>query len=312
MSLLKKFIKVVESVEEETEQKFKANQDTLRDSNINNLDLDVMLRELLTQRENRRNDHSDYTHGSALVDFCPREAYFKKQEALELSNFNPTTSDQIIWFFGKQIELFIKDRLIELDTEGTGIYGAWKNKETGDITIGTVPDPANKKNYQYEEIDLVDSEYKIASHPDLYRFNSEGKLVVIEIKSVTRDKYREICTTELPIAKHKKQGFVYHKLSKEVIEKNSHDIEIADYIEVLYVCREYLPWGKNTINNNNSFKMFKIPVAKEADNFTTESFYDVALYNRAVKLKRPPKKKICSSPTCERAKDCPVVSRCFS
>lgn len=311
MNYLQRIFEKTLDIQEEKYRELIEQEYDQKNSSLTTTSLDELLRDKITKPQVMRNHKSKMLHGSALIDFCPREAYFRKNQSYDLAVQTIVTSDPIVWLLGKKIEEYIRDILIESDENGNLVYGFWRNKHTGVVKQGTKSDLENPEDYIYDELDLICPDLEIFAHPDLYIANNQGKYRIIEIKSLTKDKFADVVAAGMPVAVHKKQALHYYKLSKEILEAR-YDIPIADELVIIYACRDYLPMNKkHTINDQNSFKSYTVNVSPEDLRYLDDTWVKIRSYVDAKKHNRPSTIRVCDSVDCERAKKCPVVSRCF-
>jgi hypothetical protein len=291
----------------EEEKKLKALKNSLSSEK-----LDDLLCSLAKKPETSRNLESEKIHVSSAISFCPRLHYYSREaNTINTTNFMP--SMQVIFELGKAAEMLVKKLLINLDKENTVIIGAWtKDKKDKKKThLGFKPDG---EDWEYEEVDLTYLDDEIKGHPDILMLDNLGEVKVIEVKSVSRRGYNEILANDFPLHKHAMQATFYRQMLAEsgmlINEKTNKPYIISRTAKIIYVCRDYLTKEDLTYN---PFKEFEI---NTTDNIYLNPFLEnvrlVEEYLNYKEIGEVPTTKVCESYTCEKAKECLYVSRCFN
>lgn len=246
--------------------------------------------------------NSTYRHVSFLINnTCTRYMYL-----CALYNTSPTRkiyqSERITHVLGRGIEEYVRSVLIS--TFGyANSYGKWvcacgRLSHTGvmdkyyqRIRCGFCRRPLSK----YEEVVLVDEEYKIVARPD-FIFIRDGQYVVVEIKSI---KWELFDALRAPYGNHILQGGSYWRLLNKMMPEGS----VHPSFIVLYVRKEQKRGSpyKDFVINAQGEVMRRVQVLLD----NSMSVLD------AVKSGVAPKRK-CLTSYCSAAKACPFVTECFS
>lgn len=287
----------------EEEKKLKALKNSLASEK-----LDDLLCSLAKRPEASRNLESEAIHVSSAINFCPRLHYYSREaNTINTTNFMP--SMKVIFELGKAAEMFIKKLLIDLDTTNTAIIGLWEKEDKKHL--GFKPEG---EGWKYEEVNLTYLDDQIKGHPDILILDNLEEVKVIEVKSVSRKGYNEILANKFPLHNHAMQATFYRQMLSEsgmlINEKTNKPYIISRTAKIIYVCRDYLTKEDLTYN---PFKEFEINTAEAI--FINPFLENVSLVQEYLNYKsigEVPKTKVCDSYTCQRAKDCLYVSRCFN
>ncbi len=231
---------------------------------------------------------SEYTHVSSLVDCCTREHILvRRHEVRAVKNW--TGAHRLLFTFGRAAEHHVRTHFIE----GVGperIVGGWKGA-SGTIYEGvgsrTLDAPAT-----YMELTLIDQELMVTGNPDILFLDSEGRIIVIEIKSTTT-LAAEIENAE---GNHILQSILYRDLARRM------GYAVSPYTLIFYVSKKFR-WG-------SPYREFWIDATSPTYANMTEQAWRFARTIRDNPRQLPA--RVCADHRCTRAKACPVVTNCFS
>lgn len=257
---------------------------------------------------------SQLIHVSSLPDVCPRAVALTAWSGGNVTTtLRPTYSnDRMIWAMGRAAEREIRDRVIPALGLGT-VIGVWECPCGADSdTYGKGEEEyrpcqcGRKTVSSYKELPMTDVEAGIIGNADLpYRAGDE--VVITEIKSIKGDDFLRLPDNyeDLPssmkdmAASHTFQSMSYRRL----YQRNGH--VVAPYTRILYA-------SKNTVRRA-PYREYVVPVTREIERRLDEewdkarvikAFFDTGAI--------PPKLGCCNCLQATRAKNCPMVTLCFS
>lgn len=249
---------------------------------------------------------NNYLHVSAYVNgFCPRQAVLQQR-------FNTSTTDvvtgghRVVWAIGRAIEKHIRDSYIK-HTGGKDVYGKWS------CNCGRVKYEGFKSNQvgrcvacrsyadNYGEVDLISHEVGLAGHPDFIFRLSNGKLVIVEIKSIKVDtKHNNIGFKDLkePLANHVLQAAAYRRLFKEA------GFDVYDKILIVYAAKDFV-YG-------SPYKSYPVDVTKGHWEGSLDRMWQEALTLKTAFESGSTPSRVCPSCDSPIAKKCSISTTCFA
>lgn len=262
---------------------------------------------------------------SSLPDICPRAiAIARSQGNLFTEHKSVSPNDRIVWEMGRAAEKRVRDRLIE--TMGVGrVLGRWTCPCDAEDHYYDVDDGWNERELPtghhyvpcgcgrkeisvYNEMDLMDADFGIIGHPDLPYWDSNGQVVVTEIKSIKGDDFKDLpkgAVSSAPyhlremIGRHTFQAMGYRRM----LEKAGYPV--ANYVRILYVSKNYL--------REMPYKEYPILSTNMTEQRLDHEWAKAAAYKEARRIGvMPDKLPACNAIDAVRAKSCPVVVSCFS
>lgn len=257
---------------------------------------------------------SQLIHVSSLPEVCPRAVALTSWSGGNVTTtLRPTYSnDRMIWAMGRAAEREIRDRVIPAMGLGR-VIGVWEcpcGADTDTYCKGEEeyrPCQCGRKQVStYKELPMVDTEAGIIGNADL-PYRVEGEVVITEIKSIKGDDFQRLPDKyeDLPnnmremAANHTFQSMSYRRL----YQRNGH--AVAPYTRILYA-------SKNAVRRV-PYREYVVPVTREIERRLDEEwgkarvikmFFDTGVI--------PPKLNCCNCLQATRAKNCPMVTLCFS
>ena len=238
--------------------------------------------------------------------FCPREYYLHYKMKREYPPRKVSPGMSLIFAQGSAIHDRTVKCFMENSPYGKYVYGKWSCKCGHKKYIGFRP---NGPDYvcprchtlanNYNELDVNSYRFGITAHPDLlilYR----GVLYLYEIKTFDR-KNLDFDMLDTPFGDHKLQAGCYYRLLQDMGYK------VCKKVRFIYVDR-------------SSSKVFYGRPFKELE-WSPEGSLEYRTVNRLLLLVEGTAKAIrggaipsrcCRDHSCERAKNCSMVSLCFN
>lgn len=242
---------------------------------------------------------TDYVHVSSLKDLCPRQNVLA--EGKEVTRTRPTSAQRVLWEIGLAIERHVVNNIIT-DRKRHGVLGRWECPCGHHVFTG-LWSPAYGKCVRcqceptiYKQMVLEDHDAKIKGSPDLCFFTNENRLLITEVKSMTKDDFDPL--TE-PLPDHQFQAHGYRRLAI----KNGYPVMPA--VAFFYVRKEFKFSGV--------YKEYHMPETPMVGRLLDASWADAERVKRARELKvLPASLSVCRRPDTTRARNCPVVTACFN
>jgi predicted nucleic acid-binding Zn-ribbon protein len=267
---------------------------------------------------------SDVTYSE--YQFCARERAYatvlKKQPPLQFLS----TSENVTYDIGH----FVEHKVIDTLAKAGIAVGDWKCKHCGHtVVMSKLPSKCQKcghKHFKYIEQRILSEETGVSCGLDvLVLMPGEDKYTVIEVKSIDKEKFKELVA---PLGEHGQRTKLYLKCLAESAQPVAKLIR-HDRAYVLYVskggygvaCEEVPTWDFK----DSAFSPFKDYLI-ERDDESLKGVLEQPLafrdwykkwqelqanedYEAMADLALPP--KICSSSLDKRAKKCSCLSPCF-
>lgn len=249
---------------------------------------------------------SDLIKGDSDKAFCPREYYLHYKMKRSYPPKKITPGMDLIFCQGSAIHDRTVKCFMENSPFGKYVYGKWSCKCGHKKYIGYKPTGTDyvcprchTLADNYNELDVNSDVYGISAHPDLLILY-KGILYLYEIKTFDR-KGLDFDTLETPFGDHKVQAGCYYKLLQEMGYK------VCKTVRFIYVDR-------------SSSKVFFGRPFKELE-WKPEGSLEYGTVNRLLLLAKSTAEAIrggdipqrcCGDFTCERAKNCAMVSLCFN
>ena len=257
---------------------------------------------MLRRQDNVRPDGRIGTtevHLSSLIDFCARQYFLAGDTVLEADK--PTGAHKVMWAIGLAAEKHVVAGIVA-DRNRVGVYGRWQcacrtlHYQGAHNSRFGLCDRCGTEAKFYKQPVLRDPGFAIVGSPDVAFFVDGGKLLIIEVKSMNGDDFKELVE---PLPDHTLQGLGYRRLAiKE-------GLDVHESVHVLYVNKAF-KWG-------SCYKEYAV-VDSPASNVLLDKWWKEAksLKNARKSGKAPNRLRRCSAATTPRAKKCPLVGRCFS
>ena len=272
----------------------------------------------------------EFVNVSALSKLCAREYYFTNQHKNKIRSAQYVASNTRVTFkMGRAIEEHVREQLLT-QMSITKVLGMWNrvlygkhtyeifNKdlnimETLELRFGEESD----KLVNFREIDLWDKVNKIKGHPDWVFLDKNGKLTVVEIKSISSKNW-ELHFLKAPnkihaLKEHKEQvlPYVYRLGTLPFIKEKK--LDINQYGQIVYVCKDWRSKHdkEKQYNYDSMYREFVTPMLDhetEVRGLLEES----KLAIESIQAKTIPPRTHCLTDSCSKAKTCPYVARCFS
>lgn len=243
-----------------------------------------------------------HIHISGLGGLCPRAYFFAHElENKIIAREVFSTATKVTFAIGRALERYFREQFIK--SHGIeNILGVWK----GELRFGTNEDTID----DYQEIQVLDDNFKLVGHVDWVYRDINGKLTVLEIKSISKNRFE----TELkkgPIIDHALQVLSYLKLLSEDPRIKALKLKFNTVAHVYYMCKDYRFRAKDEDKSSNpmyrcftiDFKQYKTQLKKSWDQarYTIKSLESGTL----------PERTVCQTYLKSPAKSCPFVCRCF-
>ncbi len=272
----------------------------------------------------------DFVNVSALSKLCAREYYFTNKHKNKIRSAQYVASNTRVTFkMGRAIEEHVREQMLS-ELPITRVLGMWNrvlygkhvyevfNKElniTERLELRFGEDSDTLANFR--EIDLCDDVNKIKGHPDWVFLDTNGKLTVVEIKSISSKNWELHFLASpdkiSPLKEHIEQvlPYVYRLGILPFIKENS--LGINQIGKVVYVCKDWRAkhdkekqYGYDSMYREFSVNL--LDYETEVRGLLEES----KLAIESIQAKTIPPRTHCLTDSCSKAKTCPYVARCFS
>jgi len=243
-----------------------------------------------------------YSHVSSLIGACEREQCISYQHGLPLSE-EVQGAMKVVWALGRAAEKHVKDGIIS-SRGGMGVYGVWQCKcGASKVREKNQPDESQRCTRcggslnRYAEPLLVDHDHGVIGSPDMTLVEI-GWHLAIEIKSMNKEQFDDL---KEPLADHILQVMMYRELYRRM------GFTVFDYAKIIYVRKDFM-WKRK---NNSLYKEYDV----QAEDWQGQVS---ALFNRAEVITRNnrtgtlPRRELCSTVDCKKAKSCRRANLCFS
>lgn len=265
-------------------------------------------------------------HVSMLTDatwqreYCPRESALAYLHAIEGQVRWISTAERLTYDVGN----FYHDIVVRKLTAEA--IGDWECSRCGWEKRGTYQDCENCKfSMTYKEMFFRSPITGVVGSIDLVLNLGFSKAVIVEIKSVEKDKFRELA---LPMAEHRQRVLGYLQLLREVSETNEWVKEniSLNFGYVLYVSKglghyfkkkgmggikeRYSPFQEFVVRpNGGAQKHVDEMFARAKSYWKWRAQMDMPLAKKGAKL--PARIKNCSNSQCKRAIKCNARKECW-
>jgi hypothetical protein len=256
-------------------------------------------------------------HASELtredIEFCPRERAFLLRDGDNRKDGRLGTSLNVTFQVGRFYEEMVRDKWLRKYA-----LGNWKCLACDHLhEYQTVPETCDNCSMDgdvclYLEPRAYSPEYDCSCGIDMLLWKDEI-LTPVEIKTIDKDQFREL---HAPLSEHRKRTQFYLDLLSHSTWMDF-DVKLnLDFGYLLYCCKGFgfadNMEGRQGISDAK-FSPFKEYKVKRGDGKALQSVYAKAL---AVKKFHTdgvvPKREICPTITCKRAKRCTYRETCFS
>lgn len=283
-------------------------------------------------------------HVSSLPEICPRAlALAEDYQTLDVLFKNVSSNDRIVWAMGRAAEKHVRDTLIPKlginNVLGSFLCPCGHTEHTPNppqnpqslassglrrVPRGTILEPVseypvcsrcNNPVSIYQEQRLIDPTVNVVGNSDLIYRNAEGKWVVLEIKSMKGDMFKELTARHdqqkgsvltTTVNGHIYQATAYHKLLTNL------GYDVAESVKILYVSKNYLrqaPYKEYDITVNETMRRRLVVEWEKAEVYKN---YRDQKEARGTAIRLPPRLGVCQDCMSTRAKSCPVVEPCFN
>lgn len=245
---------------------------------------------------------TEYIHVTSLIrETCLRRQVLGAQSPDSLYEYG-TSNDRIVWAMGRAVETHIRRQYIK-GTGGENVFGRWRCSCSGLTGEGEgslfVHNKCSRCGYNcdnYREYGLTDDRVMIAGSPD-FVIKHGGQFVVVEIKSIKSENWDELTSPE---GMHVNQAMAYRRL----LILNGFE-NVADYVMIIYANKEYS-------FRQTPYKEFIVPVDNNSERYLNALWEDNALIIQQHIQNNTMPDRVCTNIECTQAKNCPLVTRCFS
>lgn len=260
----------------------------------------------------------DILHASDLTKedkpFCPRYRALLLKHGDKRKSTKLGTSMHITYQWGRWIENQVRNvwlRQYVIGDWSCGSCGYVYKAQTAPDTEACPNCKASGKISDYIEPRAYSPHYETSCGIDFFLWRGDT-LTPVEIKSMDKDMFRDL---KAPLAEHRHRTKFYLDLLEHSTWMD-YDVKInVDYAHILYVCKGFgfadNYEGRAGIDDAK-FSPFKEFIIKRGEHKDMKSLYDKAL--QVKKFKKTgvlPKREVCSTYTCKRAKWCEVKYECF-
>lgn len=240
----------------------------------------------------------NYVHASSLVDFCPRQTAIARLEERPLFE-SVTGGHRVMWEVGRGVEKHIRSQYIRA-VNRRGVLGRWRCPcealtRSGYYSDEAVCDTCQKPAKTYNELTLFDEDNKISGNPDIL-IDHDGAVVPVEIKSMVAKSWEEL--TE-PKPDHVLQVSMYGHLLRA---NNRPTLDTG----VIIYCTKDFKFGSPYKEYHVDFTAAAVRMA------VARAVADAQAVVSAAAQGILPPRILCPTPTCGKAKRCPVVAGCFN
>lgn len=249
--------------------------------------------------EHGRAGRGNYIHVSSLVDLCARQYYLARRYQVDRPE-RITGGHQTTFAIGRALEAHVK-RHIMADRSLGGIWGMWAcacghSRGIGLHRTDRTCERCGRPMDRYEEPVLRDEEYRIIGRPDVTLHEGRAFKVVLEIKSMARDRWDRLTA---PLADHMLQALMYRWLYQR------QGYAVYDHVILLYITKDF--------RYGSPYKEFHAHADHDHHRLMVDDALALAVQVRdAVQEDRPPPRERCERPDCAAARNCPVASLCFN
>lgn len=237
-------------------------------------------------------------HVSSLTAFCGRQMVLMRREEQTLFR-SITGGHRVMWRIGRAVESHIREQFIT-GRNYNDIHGRWtcrcgETTHAGLIRRNAICNSCNGPVNVYGEYTLRDDDAQLVGNPDLL-IEHEGSIVVVEIKSMTKDRWAELTA---PLADHILQAGMYHDL---LLARGMRPHKMLVFV----YCTKEFKYG-------SPYKEFHVDATTAGltaiRSSLRNSVADAIEHERAGSL---PPRTVCSSAASQMAKQCPVCAKCFN
>jgi len=255
------------------------------------------------------------TDHRATHEYCPRESALSYTHAKEGAFRWISTSERLTYDIGNYLHHQIVVKLT------ASAVGDWECRECQNITRGKYMDcPKCGGHPRYQEMFFRSPVNGVIGSLDLVVDLDLPKNVIIEIKSVEKDKFKEMA---LPQAEHRQRVLGYLELLRHVAPTDAWVEEniCLDYGFVLYISKGYGHYfkkkGMGGINERYSpFQEFVVRPEGGAQDHVEDTFKRAGMYwawkNADQPEQLPPRITACNHLKCKRATKCIVAKECWN
>jgi len=256
-------------------------------------------------------------HASELtredIEFCPRERAFLLRDGDNRKDGRLGTSLNVTFQVGRFYEEQVRDKWLRKYA-----LGNWQCLNCLYVhEYQTVPDTCDNCLMDgfmcsYQEPRAHSPEYDCSCGIDMLLWKDDV-LTPVEIKTIDKDQFRDL---KAPLSEHRKRTQFYLDLLSHSTWMDF-DVKInLDYGILLYCCKGFGFKddfeGRQGVSDAN-FSPFKEYRVKRGDAKGLESVYKKALAVKEFrKSGKIPKREVCPTITCKRAKRCTYRETCFS
>ncbi len=257
---------------------------------------------------------SELTHPDRL--FCPRERAFLLRDGDNRKDFFLGTALNITFAVGRWYEHKIRNEWLRDMAIGTWVCDYCQTRHHYQTVPEECSDCGDTRYLEYEEPRAHSKKYGISCGIDLLMWR-DNRITVIEIKTMEKTMFKAL---KAPMHEHFRRTQFYLELLADS-QWVDFDVEFNfDFAYILYVCKgfgfkdNYLDREGLADTTCSPFKEYKIPRAENGPcNKSLKPLFDQALEVDAYKMSQQmPKRVICPTPTCTRAKDCTYRKECFN
>jgi len=243
-----------------------------------------------------------YSHVSSLIGCCEREQVISYQYGLPLSE-EVQGAMKVVWALGRAAEKHVKDGIIA-SRGGMGIYGVWSCRCGGSkVRDLNKPNESHKCTRcggsltRYEEPLLVDHTAGVIGSPDI-TLVERGWYMVIEVKSMNKEQFDKL---KEALADHILQAMMYRELYRLA------GMQVFPFVKILYVRKDF-QWKTK---DKSIYKEYRIE-ADEWEGQVQSLFRRAGIIARSNRARTLPRREICDTIDCKKAKSCRRANLCFS
>jgi len=256
-------------------------------------------------------------HASELtredIEFCPRERAYLLRDGDNRKDGRLGTSLNVTYQVGRWYENQVRNVWLRKYA-----LGDWYCSNCGHThQYQTVPEACDNcshpgKHMTYIEPRAYSPEYDCSCGIDFMLWKDEF-LTPVEIKTIDKDQFKVL---EAPLSEHRRRTQFYLDLLSHSTWMDF-DVKInLDYGYLLYCCKGF-GFADNTEGRQgisdakfSPFKEFKVKkISGEGLDAVYQKALDVKAYKKTGKI---PKREVCPTITCKRAKRCTYRETCFS
>lgn len=274
-------------------------------------DLKYLLHSHLNVKEPERSTRTMHASEVTKEGFCPR--YYALMDTTDTAPPARwvTTSDQVTWRIGRVLQ----DAVVEWCAEMGRVIGHWACLGCGKVhefqARPTKCDHCRCRAFAPEEVRITSTESGISGGFDMLISLSPTKLRVVEIKTIDKDKFKELVA---PLAEHRIRTALYLRLVAECDHPWAKRIDTKS-ADILYVTKggfgcqddELKGWGLHEV-----FSPFKRFTIKHTDADTDELCRQATVVKQFRDGTAGMPEGICHTALDKRAKACAACKACFS